>query len=114
MLLPSTYAIPANGAVGGSGTGYYYYGSDGSNRRKFRVGPAVVEAGWLSGFTAAAPVGSNLRIRDVVRYFRVTSNIRFTASPSISLMLVARFGNSNAVFPGISTNGSGNNNWIWD
>lgn len=107
MLIPASYAIPANGAVGGSGAAYYYTGSDGTNRRKFRSGAAIVEAGWLSGIpsTVVAPVGSNLTIRDVVRYFSVTSNARFSATPNISGAFATRIGKHAHVFPG-------NTSWV--
>jgi hypothetical protein len=101
MLIPLSYAVATNGLVGGSGAAYYFTGSDGTNDRKFRTGAAVVEAGWLSGITASAPVGSNLPVRDVVRYSRVTSNARFGSNPTVSGTFVGLYAPGNrAVFPG--------------
>jgi hypothetical protein len=105
MIVPLQYAVPANGLTVGAPSSYYWWGVGGAAGTKFRAnGTAVVEAGWLSGLSPVL-FGSNLPIRDVVRYMRPYLTTRFSANPGTQTfgVIVGLWGMNKAVFPNITT-----------
>ena len=98
MITPLTYGHGSRTSMA-----YYWAGLAGNGTKFANLAPGEVEAAFLSGLFgvgAAQIAGSNLGGRDVIRYTRPSSILRFGATPStLFAVFVGIFGKNRVVFP---------------